>query len=311
MAKLESVEDPARAGDFVVIDYVGSIDGELFEGGEGRDQLVELGGGNLIDGFEEGLIGSSTGEEHTLEVTFPQDYTNEDLAGRRASFAVSVKDVKAKELPVLDDDFAADIGFDTIEDLRDDITGRLSDVEQARIDSVFREAALDAAVAKAQIDVPEALIQARANEMWERTLHSLSHRGVSKEMYLQIASQSEESVLAEITPEAEQAIRREALLSAIVAAEQIEPSEQDLLEALAPSAEREGLTAEKLLEKLRSADRVQDITMDLAARQAVELIADAAKPIALAQAQAREKLWTPEHEPQTAAASGGLWTPES
>jgi trigger factor len=311
MAKLESVEEPARVGDFVVIDYVGSIDGELFEGGEGRDQLVELGGGNLIDGFEEGLIGSSTGEEHTIEVTFPEDYTNEDLAGKPASFAVSVKDVKAKELPVLDDDFAADIGFDTLEDLRNDISGRLSDVEQARIDSVFREAALDAAVAKAQIDVPEALIQARANEMWERTLHSLSHRGVSKEMYLQIASQSEENVLAEITPEAEQAIRREALLSAIVAAEEIEPSEQDLLEALAPSAEREGLTAEKLLEKLRSADRVQDITMDLAARQAVELIADGAKPIALAQAQAREKLWTPEQEPQTAAAAGGLWTPES
>jgi len=311
MAKLESIEDPAKIGDYVVIDYLGSIDGEPFEGGEGRDQLVELGGGNLIAGFEEGLVGASPGEERTIEVAFPADYANTELAGRPASFQITVKDVKSKNLPAIDDDFAADLGFDALEDLRTDISGRLGEVEQSKIESEFRQAALDAAVAKAKIDVPPALVQARANEMWERTLHSLSHRGISKEMYLQIASQSEDDVLAEITPEAEQAIRREALLSAVVAAEKIEPSEEDLLQAVTPSAEREGVTPEKLIEKLRSADRLQDITMDLAARQAVEMIADGAKPIPLAQAQAREKLWTPEQEAQTAGAAGGLWTPES
>jgi trigger factor len=311
MAKLESIEEAAKIGDYVVIDYLGSIEGEPFDGGEGRDQLVELGGGNLIAGFEEGLVGASPGEERTIEVAFPADYANTELAGQPASFQITVKDVKSKDLPAIDDDFAADLGFDTLDDLRSDISGRLGEVEQSRIDSEFRQAALDAAVAKAQIDVPPALVQARANEMWERTVHSLSHRGISKEVYLQIASQSEEEVLAEITPEAEQAIRREALLSAVVAAEKIEPSEEDLLQAVTPSAEREGVTPEKLIEKLRSADRLQDIVMDLAARQAVELIAEASKPIALEQAEAREKLWTPEQEAPSAGAASGLWTPDS
>jgi trigger factor len=310
MAKLETVEEPAKSGDYVVIDYLGSIDGEPFDGGEGRDQLVELGGGKLIPGFEEGLLGANAGEERTVEVVFPGDYGNTELAGRPASFAITVKDVKSKELPTIDDDLAADLGFDTLDDLRNDISTRLSDAEQAKVDSEFRQTALDAAVAKAQVDVPQALIDARAKEMWERTVHSLSHRGISKEIYLQIASQSEEDVLAEIAPDAEQSIRREALLIAVVDAEKIEPSEQELLEAVAPTAEREDTTPEKLLEKLRDADRVQDVVSDLAARQAVDLIAEASKPIALERAEAKEKLWTPEQEPQ-ATAAGGLWTPES
>ena len=315
LAKLETADRPAQSGDFVVIDYTGSLpreDGELepFAGGEGRDQLVELGGGNLIPGFEEALVGTGAGEQKDVQLTFPDDYPAEQLSGQEASFAVKVKEVKAKQLPQLDDDFAADVGFDTIADLRGDIAERLHEVEEQRVGGEFRDAALDAAVEQAQVDVPDALIKARAKEMWERTLHSLSHRGVSREAYLQISGRDEQQLLDELAPDAERALRREAVLTAVVAAEAIEPSEEDLLEALTPTAEREGVEPAKLLGDLRASGRLEDLREDLAARQAMELIAEAATPISIEQAQAREKLWTPEKESMPEAGAG-LWTPES
>ena len=214
-----------------------------FEGGEGRDQLVELGGGNLIPGFEEGLLGSAAGETRTIELKFPADYGAEHLAGRDASFEITVKEVKDKRLPEVDEDFAIDAGFDDVQELRADIRGRLIEAEEQKIEGEFREAALDAAVAQAQVPVTPALAEARAKEMWERMLHSLSHRGISREAYLQITGREEAEILAEMLPDAEQALRREAVLTAIVAAEGIVPSEEDLLEAMGPVAEREGVAA--------------------------------------------------------------------
>jgi trigger factor len=247
-----------------------------------------------------------------VELTFPADYGNEDLAGREASFEVTVKEVKLKELPAVDDDFAIDAGFDSVEELRDDIRRRLTDVEQERIEAEFRQAALDAAVAGARVGLTPELVKARAQEMWERMLHSLSHRGISREAYLQIAGRAEEEILAEMDPEAELALRREAVLTAVVAAEDISPSEEELLQAVSPTAEREGVEPAKLLEDLRSGGRLEELREDLAARQAVELIAAAATPIPVAQAQAREELWTPEkaaEEEDPTAAPGRLWTP--
>jgi trigger factor len=323
LARLQTAERAAAEGDFVVVDYVGSLvsaDAEGDEqtrlqelpGGEGRDQLVELGGGNLIPGFEEGLLGASAGETRTVEVTFPADYGNRDLAGRGASFEVTVKEVKLKQLPDVDDDFAIDAGFDTVEELREDIRRRLTEIDQERIEGEFRQAALDAAVAGASVGLTPELIKARGQEMWERMLHSLSHRGVTREAYLQIAGRSEQEILTEMEPEAEMALRREAVLTAVVAAEGISPSEEELLEAVAPAAEREGVEPSKLLEDLRAGGRLEELREDLAARQAVELIASAATPIPVAQAQAREELWTPEkaaEEQAPAAAPGRLWTP--
>jgi trigger factor len=325
LARLETAERPAAQGDFVVIDYVGSLrvsddDGERlepFEGGEGRDQLVELGGGNLIPGFEEQLVGASAGDEREVALTFPADYPAEQLAGRDAVFAVTVKEVKRKELPPIDDDLAIDAGFDSIDELREDISARLIEADEARAEAEFREAALDAVVAAATVPVTPALVEARAKEMWERMLHSLSHRGISREAYLQIAGRAEEEILADMSADAETALRREAVLTAIVAAEQIEPSEEQLLEAVAPAAEREEVEPTKLLEDLRSAGRLDELREDLAARLAVELIADRATAITPAQAQAREQLWTPGQDPEgeptaagePAAAPGKLWTP--
>jgi trigger factor len=335
LARLQTADRPAAAGDFVVVDYVGTLapdssddasdadasePWEPFDGGEGRDQLVELGSGNLIPGFEEGLLGAAAGQTRNVPLSFPDDYGSQELAGRKASFEITVKEVKLKELPEVDEDFATDAGFDDLQELREDIRRRLTEAEQERIDVEFRQAALDAAVAGAEVQLTPELIKARAREMWERMLHSLSHRGISREAYLQIVSRDEADILSEMEPEAEMALRREAVITAIVAAEGIDPSEDELLAALAPTAEREGVEPQKLLAELRNAGRMDEVREDLAARQAIDLVAAAAKPIPQAQAQAREQLWTPEKAQQAAAvatapddsgdAPARLWTPD-
>ena len=307
--RLETVSRPAATGDFVVIDYVGTLDGEPFAGGEGRDQMIELGSGRLVPGFEEQLSGASAGEERTVKLTFPEDYNAEELAGREAEFAVTVKEVKAKDLPPVDDELAAEAGFDTLDELRADIRERLAEVEERRIEAEFRETVLDAVVAGATIDVPDALVEARSRELWEQMLHSLSHQGISKEIYLQISGRSEEEIIAEGRDDARRQLKREAVLAAVVAAESIEPSQEELLEALAQAAPSESTSAKKLLERMRSAGRLDTFKADLAQRKALELLAGSAKPISVEQAQARDKLWTPGTDPEQPASE--LWTPGS
>ena len=147
MARLETVEEPAGDGDFIVMDYKGSIDGEAFAGGEARDKLIELGSGNLVPGFEEQLRGSSAGDEKTITITFPDDYGAEELRGRTADFEVTVNEIKRKNLPELDDDFASDAaGFDTLDELREDVAKRLREADESRVEAEYREAVLDAVV---------------------------------------------------------------------------------------------------------------------------------------------------------------------
>jgi trigger factor len=280
LARLETVEHPASQGDVVVVDYKGSIDGEPFEGGEGHDQLIELGGGRLIPGFEEQLLGASAGEERTIDVTFPDDYGADHLAGKPAQFAISVKEVRARVLPTLDDELAADAaGFDTLDELRDDIRRRIAEQEDRAVEAEFREAVLDAAVENATVAVPEALVEARAVELWDQMLHSLSHRGLSKEAYLQISGRTETEILDEAKPDAERALRREAVLAAVVAAETIEPTDDELAEALAPTAAREGVQPAKLLERVRKAGTLDALREDVATRKAMDLLAERAKPV--------------------------------
>jgi trigger factor len=311
-ARLDTVDRPAATGDFVVIDYRGTLDGEPFAGGEGRDQMVELGSGRLVPGFEEQLEGAAAGEERTVTVTFPADYAAEELAGREAQFAVSVKEVKAKELPALDDDLAAEAGFDTLDELRDDIRSRIAEAEKAQIEAEFREAALDSAVKGAKVDIPDALVDARARELWEQMLHSLAHQGISREAYLRIAGRREDEIVEQSKPDAEQALRREAVLAAIVEAEAIEPTEEEVLEAVGQAAGDGRTSPKKLLERLKSSGRLDALKQDLAQRKALDLIAESARPISVEQARAREKLWTPgEPERSGSRSAGQLWTPDS
>ena len=309
-AKLETVDRAAQRGDYLVMDFVGSLDGVPFAGGEGRDQMIELGSGRLVPGFEEQLEGASAGEERTVTITFPEDYQASELAGREARFAVTVREVKAKQLPPLDDELAAEAGFDTLDELRDDIRSRLSESEASRIEAEFREAALDSAVKAAKIDVPDALVEARARELWDSMLHSLAHQGISREAYLRMSGRSEQETIDEAKPDAEQALKREAVLAAVAEAENLEPSEDEMLEAVAEAAPPgERMSPKKLLERLRSNGRLDALKDDLEQRKALDLIAGSAKPITTEQARVRDKLWTPgSGEP---AGTGQLWTPDS
>src|SRR4051794_18238263 len=310
-ARLETVDEPAGETDFIVMDYRGTIDGEAFAGGEARDQLIELGSGRLVPGFEEQLAGARAGDERTVTITFPEDYGAEDLRGREAEFAVTVKEVKRKELPELDDDFAADAaGFDTLDELREDIAAKLREGDEQKVEGEFREAVLDAVVREARIEVPEALVEARAREQWDRMLHMLGQQGISRDAYLQMAEKTEEELIAEARPDAELALRRDAVIAAVVEAEGIEPSDGDVLDVLQASAAREGTTPEKLRERLEKAGRLDEIRDDLAQRQAVEFLAEHARALTPEQASARDKLWTPKEEYPEGIESP-IWTPGS
>jgi trigger factor len=295
LARLETAEDhAAQAGDFAVVDFTGTVDGEPVEGAEARDEMVEVGAGRLPDELDAALAGMKAGEEKSVDVAFPEDHRAEQLRGKTASFQVTVKEVKRKELPELDDDFAGDAaGFDTLEELRADVRAKLEEAEISAIDAEFREAALDAAVAQATVDVPDALVESRARELVEQLSSTLARQGISQEAYLRISGKTEEELVDDARPDADRALRREAVLAAVVEAEGIEPSEEELLEALAHSAEHEGTTPEKLLARLRDAGRLDALTRDLAARQAVDVLAQSAKPIDPGRAEAREKIWTP------------------
>ncbi|MEO6858254.1 MAG: trigger factor [Solirubrobacteraceae bacterium] len=313
VATLQTVERPAETGDHLVVDYLGRVDGEAFAGGEGRDQLIELGSGRLIPGFEEQLTGASAGEERAVEVKFPDEYPG-DLGGKEATFEVKVSEVKAKRLPELDDEFASEAGgFDTLAELREDIGSRLSEADAQAIEREFEEAVLQAATDEAQVELPDQLVHARAHELLHQTFSALARQGISKEAYLQIAGKDEETLAHDAEPDAAGALRREAVLVAIVEAEKIEPTDEELVEALRPAAERDGADPTELLDQLREAGRLESLREDVASRQAVELLVREAQPISVEQAGAREKLWTPgkeqsEGDPDPPAQ---IWTPGS
>ena len=310
-ARLETVDEPAGENDFIVMDYRGTIDGVAFEGGEARDQLIELGSGRLVPGFEEQLAGAKAGDQRTVKITFPDDYGADELKGRDAEFEVTVNEVKRKELPELDDDFASDAaGFDTLDELKEDIASKLREADENRLEAEFREAVLDAVVADAKIEVPETLVDARARELWDRMIHSLGHQGITRENYLRIAGKDEDEIIAEARPDAEQALRREAVIAAVIEAEGITPSDGDVLDALQASAAREGTTPEKLRERLEKAGRLDELKEDLAQRQAVDLLAENARALTVEQARARDKLWTPDKE-YPAGIEKPIWTPGS
>ena len=306
-AKLEPVERVAADGDVLLIDFEGLLDGKAFEGGKAGDYLLELGSGQLIEGFEAQLTGAAAGESRAVKVTFPDDYQAEDLAGEDAVFTVEVKEVREKVLPGLDDEFAAEASeFDTLEELRGDIAKRLAEAVGERAEQDFRVAAVDAAAAAASVDLPDDLVTARAEERWSRAERQLAARGMSPDSYLQMQGKTREQVIEESRPDAGAELRREAVLAAIAEAEGLDASEEEMIEALAHSAEHERTSPEKLLARLRESGRDGMIREDIRIRKAIDLVAESAKPIPAEQAEAREAIWTPEKERKEA---GSLWTP--
>ncbi len=316
LAALNPVERAAAMGDYLLIDYAGEVDGEAFEGGTASDYLLELGSNDLIEGFNEALEGAEAGQERTVELNFPDEYHAEHLAGKPATFTVGVKEVRAKELPELNDDFAADNSdFDSLEELRADIEHRLLHEYEHRAEHEFRDAALDAAVEQAEVEIPEEIASARATEIWERIERQLRQSGMDPDAYLQFQGKDRDEAIADARGDAEAGLRREAVLAAVVEAEDFAVTEEEMLEALAPPAGQKG-KPEKLLKRLRAEGRDALLIEEIRMRKAADLIIDTAKPVERAQATDSgsategegEKLWTPEGEGQTAAA-GEIWTP--
>ena len=262
LGRLETVEKAAENGDFVVIDFKGSIEGEdgerdYFAGGEGRDQLLELGSGQFIPGFEEQLVGAKAGDEKVVEVTFPEDYGSAPhLAGQPAQFEVTVNEVKAKQLPELDDDFATEAGgFDTLDELREDIAN--ADARGRGAPDRGRVPRGRARRGRRQGDRRGPRLArrgARRASCSTRCCTRSSHRGITKDAYLRIAQKTEDELLEEARPDAEQALRREAVLAAFIEAEGIEPSDGDILDALQQSAAPAGHQAREAAQAPR-ADR--------------------------------------------------------
>jgi trigger factor len=232
-ASLDPVDRPAAEGDPVVIDYSGTVDGEPFEGSEATDLMVELGAQSLLAEFDQALLGASAGDELTVDVRYPDDYRPESLAGKQASFKLRVKEVREKELPNLDDEFAAEASeFETLGQLRDAIRARIGAALENRVDVEFREAAVDAAADAARIELPKELIHARAHEMWERLERSLAARGADAQTYLQMQGKSREEAITDLESDADRALRREATLAAVAEAEGIAVSDEEMVEAL-------------------------------------------------------------------------------
>jgi len=318
-ATLETVEREAKDGDFVVIDFVGTVDGEPFEGGEARGYLLELGSNRLIPGFEEQLVGATAGDEREVKVTFPEEYQAEHLAGKDAVFATTVQEIKEKRLPGLDDDFALDTaGMDSLQELRDDIANRLRDANERSIETQYREAVLDAAVDDADVEIDHDLVHAKAHEMWHETARRLQRQGLDPQQYLAFTGKDEETLVTEAEPEAERALKRESVLAAVVEAEGIEVTDDELLDAmreanLAQGRGGEGGISEKALrrslEKARKQGRDELLREDIAMRKALDTLVENATPITVEQAEARGKIWTPEKEKDEGDKT--LWTPGS
>lgn len=310
-AKLEPVEGrKAAQGDAVLIDYEGKIDDEVFEGGTASDFLLQLGGGQVLPDFEKPLVGAEPGAELVAEVDFPDDYPAEEIQGKHATFTIELKEIREKVLPELDDSFAAEASeFETLGELREEIASQLREALERQSEEAFRAAALDAAVAASKVDLPDAVIDGRAREMWRRLERALAQQGISGERYAEMQGKTADQMIAEIRPDAEQALKREAVLEAVAAAEKIEIGEAEMLEALAipPGHEDHGHPEPKdALEQLREAGREDELIDELRLKKALEAIAAEATPIAPEAAEAKEAIWTPEKEREE---KGGLWTP--
>ncbi len=309
-AKLNTVDREAADGDVLLIDFTGKVDGEEFEGGAGKDYLLELGGGQVVPGFEETLTGAKGGENRQSEFKFPDDYHAEHLQGKDAVFDIEVREVREKELPELNDDFAAEASeFDTMDELKNHMATRIQEVLEGNAENGFRERALDAAAAKVDLKLNNDLIMGRAAETWERASRTLAQQGMDPERYLQAQGSTREQMIEQAKPEAELTLRREAALLAVADAENITVNEEDMLEALKPPPGHEDHghpEPPEALKELRESGRDKLVERDLRMRKALDLIVEAATPIPMEKAEVREKMWTPEKEREQ---KGGLWTP--
>ncbi len=276
-SRMITVDDRAvQDGDITTIDFEGFVDGEPFEGGKGEDYPLTIGSHSFIDNFEEQLIGKNIGEETEVNVTFPEQYQAEELQGKPAVFKVTIKEIKVKELPELDDDFAQDVSeFDTVDEYKEDLKKKLLENKEAALKREKEEDVVGKIIENATMEIPDPMVDTQVRQMVQEFSQRIQSQGLSLQQYMQFTGMTPESLTNELQPQALKRIQSRLVLEAVVAAENIETSDEDLEKELEKMAEMYQMEADKLKELVGEEEKKQ-IALDLAVQKAVELVVDAA-----------------------------------
>ncbi len=265
---------PVQEKDEVVLDFEGFVDGVAFEGGKGENYPLVIGSGSFIPGFEEQLIGVEPEQEVEVKVTFPENYQAEELKGKDAVFKCTIHEIKAKELPEIDDEFAAEVSeFDTLEEYKADVEAKLREQKAADGKTKQEDQAVEQAVENASMEIPEAMIETQARQMADDFANRIQSQGLSLEQYFQITGMSEEKMLEELHAQAEKRIRTRLVLEAVAKAENIEISDEKLDEELAKMAEAYKMEADKLKELMGENEKKQ-MKEDMAVQEAVTFLVE-------------------------------------
>ncbi|WLR50113.1 trigger factor [Bacillus tianshenii] len=267
-------------GDTVVMDFKGFVDGEAFEGGEAENYSLEIGSGQFIPGFEEQLVGLAAGEEKDVEVSFPEEYHATELAGKPATFKVTVHEIKNKQLPELDDEFAKDVNdeVETLEGLKSTLQEQIKERKEREADTNLRDQLVEKAAENATIDIPEAMVEAEMDQMLREFEQRLQMQGMNLDMYYQFSGQDESALRGQMKEDAEKRVRTNLTLEAIAAAENIEATDEEVDAELENMASMYQTSADELKKMLGgSTDRVKE---DLKVRKAIDFLVENRKSVA-------------------------------
>jgi trigger factor len=273
-------EGAAMNGDVVIIDFEGFVNGEAFEGGKAEKHSLELGSNSFIPGFEEQLIGLGKGEEKEVEVTFPEDYHSESLKGQAAVFKVKIHDIKRKNLPELDDEFAKDVSeFDTLEEYKQDLKTRLQERKEKDLQASKETAVVEKAAANAEVEIPSAMIESELDVMIKEFERRLRTQGMTLDIYFQFSGQNEGMLKEQMRDDAEKRVRNNLVLEAIAAAEKITASDEEVDAELAKLAESYQRSVEELRDVFASNGSLEGMKNDLAVRKTVDFLLESSKSI--------------------------------
>ena len=265
---------PVQDGDEVILDFEGFVDGVAFEGGKGENYPLTIGSGSFIPGFEEQLVGAEAEKEMEVKVTFPEDYHAEDLKGKEAVFKCTIHEIKAKELPEIDDEFAAEVSeFDTLEEYKADIKAKIKDQKASEGKRKQEDQAVDAAVKNAQYEIPQPMIETQVMQMADDFAQRIQSQGISLEQYFQFTGMTADKMMDELRPQAIKRIETRLVLEAIAKAENIEISDEKLDEELAKMAESYKMEVDKLKEFMDENEKKQ-MKEDMAVQEAVTFLVE-------------------------------------
>ena len=276
-ARTISVEDRAvRDGDMTIIDYEGFVDGESFEGGKDEDYPLTIGSGTFIPGFEEQLIGAELDKEVEVNVTFPEDYQASELAGKPAVFKCIVKEIREKELPELDDEFASEVSeFDTLAEYREDVKKNLTERKEAEAKAAKEEKVVEAIIADAKMDIPEAMLATQQRSMADDFAQRIRMQGITIDQYFQFTGLTREAFLEQLKPQAEERIKSRLVLEAVAKAENLEASDEEYTAEIKKMAEAYQMDEDKITEMIGEFEQ-KSIKEDICIRKALELAVESA-----------------------------------